>query len=1293
MAVGLPIYPAFDDKEGPSLASDWEDWIEGIDSLLNAMAITDDKEKFVKLYHYLGQTRKILKKLEKNGIDGQDYKAAKEALCKHFNPQRNSIYLLNQLYHMEQDSGESMDHFYMRVKEQMQKLNLEKKSVTQIEELLTLAQLVNSTNDSTLRTKALRDTNLKLKNFLDNARAHEMANQQSSEIGGTRSTSDSMAVRRKFVPSKSQKFEPEYCQSSTKNSQQSTCNYCGGSDHPRTLCRARNMVCFKCKIKGHLAVVCQQKQSSVNEVASSNSEDVPFDMSFQPYSEPFVGAVDTDIGVVSKKIVQISINGITIPLRIDTGAEATLIDTKLYKRHFASVTLKPSSCVFRGAQQGKFKAQGYFRATLKFQDRTHFEDIYVIEDASHLLSCTASTALGLVKFTCSVYAEQFPSLFTGLGKMLHPYDIKLREDTEPYAVHTPRRVAHPVLPKLEAELKRLQDLDVISPVTKPTEWCAPIVVVPKANGKDVRLCVDLTKLNKAVLRPRHILPSVDYVLGQIGNAKVFSKLDANSGFHQVVLTENSKLLTTFITPFGRFAYNRLPFGITSAPEFYQQQVSQILAGLPGTVCLMDDIMIAGRDETEHDERLKATLSRLVSAGITLNKEKCVFKKPSISFLGHVVSGDGIKADPRKVAAIKGMDTPSDISDLRRFLGMVNQLGKFTADIATLTQPLRELLSSRNAWYWGPAQEDAVLKIKELLTNTPILALYNPDARTKVSADASSFGLGAVLLQQKDSKWHPIAYASRALSATEQRYAQLEKEALALTWACERFRDYLIGTQFLIETDHKPLVPLLGTKDLDQLPARVQRFRMRLMWFNYDIVHVPGKELYTADTLSRAPCNGPSDADVAFQEETTAFVNFVQSSLPASDQRLSQIKEHQWVDDVCREVIMYVQEGWPDKSQVKGIAKKYLPYQPELSLLDNLLVMGNRIVIPSSLRPDILNKLHEGHQGITKCSQMARDSVWWPGIGSDIEELIGKCHYCKKKNSNYKEPLVPSPIPEQAWYKVATDLFQLGKDNYIVLVDFYSRYPEFAKLESTTSSTIITHMKSIFARHGIPRVVCSDNGPQYSCREFADFARDYGFSHVTSSPGHPSGNGEAERAVRTVKELVKQADPYIALLNYRNTPIHNGFSPAELLMNRKLNTKLPMLPSNLNPSPPDMDRVKEREEDYRCKTKLNFDRRHNSRHLTDLNSGDDVWLRDRNEVGTVRDKLHERAYEVATPKGTYVRNRIQLSELPSEKQAAPSAEICVPTPPKPVDSEPDKGPALPVTTKSGREIKIPSRYKE
>ena len=277
--------------------------------------------------------------------------------------------------------------------------------------------------------------------------------------------------------------------------------------------------------------------------------------------------------------------------------------------------------------------------------------------------------------------------------------------------------------------------------------------------------------------------------------------------------------------------------------------SQVLKGTEGYLCQMDAILVFGKSFKEHDEHLKETLCKLQEANLTLNEEKCEFAKPSVEFLGTIVNAEGIQVDPKKVEAITKMAAPQHPSELR-FLGMVNQLSKFQPHIAELTKPLRDLLSTKNHWTWGEIQQEAFSSVKNSLA-TPTLALHDASRQTKLSTDASSYGLGAVLLQNHDDQWYPVAYAPRAMSATEQRYAHIEKEALGITWASELFADYLIGLKFHIETDHKPLVPLLSTKNLEELPARVQRFRMSMMRFSYSTSHVPGKNLCTADTLSRA----------------------------------------------------------------------------------------------------------------------------------------------------------------------------------------------------------------------------------------------------------------------------------------------------------------------------------------------------------------------------------------------------------------------------------------------------------
>ena len=312
----------------------------------------------------------------------------------------------------------------------------------------------------------------------------------------------------------------------------------------------------------------------------------------------------------------------------------------------------------------------------------------------------------------------------------------------------------------------------------------------------------------------------------------------------------------------------------------------ILSGLTGAICMMDDLLVFGQTQQEHDLRLEAVLSKISKAGVTLNSDKCQFSADTVKFLGHVIDGTGIHPDPDKLHTIQQMEAPSNIAELRRFLGMVTYLGKFVSNLSHKVKPLRDLLSAKNEWMWSDSQQNAFSQIKQELSNAPVLALYNPTSDTVVSADASSYGVGAVLMQkQLDHQWKPVAYASRSLTPTEEKYAQIEKEALGITWACERFSGYLVGMQFRVETDHKPLVPLLGTKNLEELPAHIQRFKMRLMRFTFTIYHTPGKDLTIADTLSRAPTYSASVADECFCQDTEMFVNTITTNLPATAQYL------------------------------------------------------------------------------------------------------------------------------------------------------------------------------------------------------------------------------------------------------------------------------------------------------------------------------------------------------------------------------------------------------------------------
>ena len=308
---------------------------------------------------------------------------------------------------------------------------------------------------------------------------------------------------------------------------------------------------------------------------------------------------------------------------------------------------------------------------------------------------------------------------------------------------------------------------------------------------------------------------------------------------------------------------------------------------------------------------------------------------------------GIRADPDKTRAIQELDLPENVTELRRILGMANHAaGEITSTLAEVTQPLRQLLSTKRAWAWTSSQELAFGELKKALTQPTILEFYNPQAPVKVSADASSFGLGAVLLQS-GSLWKPVSYASRSMSETERRYAQIEKEALAVTWACDKFSDYLLGRRFGIDTDHKPLVPLLTTKHLNHLPPRILRFRLRMARYNYTVEHVPGKLLYTADALSRAPSKGNDSLD-ELQYEAESYIASVISNLPSTPDCLEMYRQAQGKDLITKQVIKLCPSEWPKQPKITPSLMPYWRARSSLTVHKNILLYNDRIVIPFSL---------------------------------------------------------------------------------------------------------------------------------------------------------------------------------------------------------------------------------------------------------------------------------------------------------------------------------------------------------
>ena len=1219
----------------------------------------------------------------------------------HFNARKNVITIRAKFNKRSQRQGEKIDSFIQDLHRLADDCEYEG-----LKEQLIRDRIVAGVSDNDLSEKLQSLADLTLEVAKQQARQWESRKEEQDIIRGksvdaikaqaqgrSKSRASPSHSNSHYNPPKAK--HPHNHRAQNQRPKPDKCRFCGKGPHAnRQSCPAYGEICKACGGRNHFRDVCEKTsgqrkhtKARVHEVDDSDESDF------------FMGTVDTIEDGFWQSVLLV--DGKPTAFKLDTGAAVSAVDKSVIGE---SVKLRPAERSLKGPGGAPIRVLGCVDSTLSYKDRSIKETLYVIENQKMpLLSRQACEQLRLVQRLDALEAKtvkaEFPQQFHGLGTTKTAAKIQLRPDAKPSCIYTARKVAQPLMGKVKEELEAMKRNGVISPVTEPTDWCSALVVVPKAKG-GVRLCIDLTNLNKAVRREVYPMASVDESLAKLAGSRVFSKLDARSGYWQIPLDDESRLLTTFITPFGRFCMNRLPFGICSASEIFQRMMTEVMEGLDGVVCHQDDVLIHAPDDATHDAILRAAMERVKKAGLTLN-EKCEFSQSQVKFLGHIIDADGIRPDPEKVAAIADFPPPSNVTELQRFFGMVNYLGKFIPGLAHKTEPLRQLLRKATAWSWDAPQQAAFQELKALLSSETVLAHYSPQYKTTVAADASNAGVGAVLMQnQPDGKRRPVAYISRSLTDSEKNYAVIEKEALAATWAVERFAEYLLGMDFTIETDHKPLIPLLSSKDITSMPPRIQRFRLRLMRFSPEVVHVPGKNQITADALSRAPVGRPTAADIHFVDATAEMGRQAIQALPASSQKLQAVRQAQKADSVLAEVREYCVRGWPGFIPSNPILQPYWQDRHRLTIIDDLLLYDDRLVIPLSMRLEMLERLHEGHMGVTKCRSLASSSIWWPSIGAAIEEMVSRCATCAKHRPEKREPLLPSEFPDRPWQRLGMDLFELNGENYFLAVDYYSRWIEVKHLTFQTSKAIIKHLKAIMSVHGIPDVIVSDNGPQFASSEFLQFAEGYGFTHVTSSPRYPQSNGEAERAVQTVKRMWKKAkDPYLALLSYRNAPLQNGYSPSQLLMGRRLNTRLPTTPTALQPATPDHGIVRGKEAASKEKQRNNYDKRHAVRPAPTLRPGDRVHIRDLDRPGTVVDQhTSPRSYMVKTDQGTVRRNNRHLAVPgtpdPPSTPVRSTTPVTTPTPqggsPKTSSTPARSSESAPSTRQSGRQTKAPVR---
>ena len=631
-------------------------------------------------------------------------------------------------------------------------------------------------------------------------------------------------------------------------------------------------------------------------------------------------------------------------------------------------------------------------------------------------------------------------------------------------------------------------------------------------------------------------------------------------------------------------------------------------------------------------------------------------------------------------AITEMPPPTDVAGVQCLLGMAQYLSKFLPHLSDLTKPLRDLTLKETEWVWDHPQQDAFNTLKKAVVSTPILRYYNLQEEVTLQCDASQSGLGAALMQNGQ----PVAYASRALTPTETRYAQIEKELLAIVFACDRFEAYVYGRREVnVESDHQPL-EMIVKKPLSSAPKRLQRMLLQLQKYNLVVRYKRGSHMYLADTLSRAYLTETQCCTAAVE---CADIDHT-STLALPPERVQQFEHASADDPVLTELHQTIQQGWPaSKAEVPNALRPYYDFRDELTTEGRLVFKGPLIVVPAALRKEMMAACHETHIGLEGCVRRARESLFWPRMVTELKEYISKCDVCLTHRATpQKETLKIHEFTPRPWSKVGVDLCDLHGRTFLVVCDYFSNFIEVERLQITTSRAVCKALKVLFARYGVPDVLVSDNGPQFASAEFATFAKKWSFEHKTSSPRYPQSNRKAENAVKTVKRLFNKCretgqSEFQALLDWRNTPTEGvGTSPAQRFLGRRCKTLLPMTQSQLTPQ-------------YKTDDSARALLRQKAKHLPPIPAGDGVRMQLPGEKtwtpGVCTGSRGPRSYGVCVGEQEFRRNRRQLLhtqetvnpdvEMQSDRPAAeePQPDQAVPPPdamaPPTVSPEPQQQP--------------------
>lgn len=1053
-----------------------------------------------------------------------------------------------------------------------------------------------------------------------------------------------------------------------------------GEQHLRSKCPFLNSDCRFCQKKGHIAKVCKTKQmqNQANHIQHPSDDTQEIDNIIRLSKISEIHATK----IMDRKMLSVEIDGVKLDMELDTGAPCGIISSSTLRKIKFTYQLHPTNRQFASYTHHRLNCIGRIPVDVTVGNTTRRLDLYVIEGEYdslfgrewlaqfvseidltkiftplevHNLTTTSPTLTRNQVSRLETLLIRYDNIFSSIAGKLSgpPIRMHLKPGATPVfarAREIPYALRDAYAKEIDAKIEAGYYVRV-----EHSEWASTTHVVTRKNGK-IRITGNYkTTLNPKLICDEHPIPKPEHIFNRMKGSKIFCHLDITDAYtHLVVDEEFSEALTLNTPTHGLIRPTRAVYGAANIPAIWQRNIETVIKDIPSVLNFFDDLLIFSDSFDNLLLTLDVVLSRLKLHGIHLNRSKCTFAASAVEFLGHKIDAEGIHKSDRHIETIRDAPKPKTPDELELFLGKATYYNSFIPDLATTARPLRDMLL-QEPFKWTKDADRAYTVLKNILISPQVLIPYDPTLPLVLATDASQVGLGAVLSHRlPNDTERPIAYASRTMTSTEQKYPQIDKEALAIVWACQKFFYYLYARHFFLITDHKPLTQILHPeKSLPVLCiSRMANYADYLAHFNYTVEFRNTKDHANADYCSRAPLKKQEDIHKISSREEEGIMDldemdvFILRQVDQLPVRAERVATETRKDRDLGKIVQILQNGQNlERNGYKAPEKNY-------SLSSGCLLFEHRVVIPASLRPAILKDLHAAHVGITKMKGIARSFVYWPGIDAEIEGIANSCTECAKHaHAPAKFQTHHWEYPKGPWERIHIDYAGPVADTMLlVIVDAYSKWVEVKTTNTSTSTATIAMLDELFAAYGSPITVVSDNGRQFVSEEFDTFLKMHGVKyHKLTAPYHPATNGQAERYVGTVKDALNKMETTKSSLRqdingflrqYRKAPhCTTGQSPAQLFLGRSIRTRLDLVrPENVQ------DRMTEKQHSEFVPNFRRFQRGQSIYFLSN-NSRMDKWL-----PGIISARLGDIHYEIQFDGKTYKRHIDQIRSFrPSEPQ--------------------------------------------